>query len=83
MRDGGAEGPAEGRECPDCNEEMAVEDTGYVLLWSCENDDCGNFETYWRVYDWEIFAEVKHVQSAVGQAAAERLAGEYKDGALA
>lgn len=77
-----SENPDEKRDCPDCGVEMDCHDTGYVLLWECNADDCGNFEGYWSVYDWEIYGQVKLVQSQVGQKAAERLAGEFKDGVL-
>lgn len=71
------------RRCPDCDVPMVRHDTGYVYLWNCETDDCGNFESYWRIYDFDTFARVKEVQREVGQQAAERLAAEFKDGVLA
>lgn len=71
------------RDCPDCSVSMEREDRAYVYYYTCENDDCGNADGFWRIYDFGIFAEVKHVQSEVGQAAAERVASEYDDGVLA
>lgn len=81
--DGGQVEECPERTCPACGVPMDCTDTGYVYLWDCENEACGNADGYWRIYDWDVFGQVKRVQEEVGQAAAERLAGEFKDGVLA
>ena len=70
------------RDCPDCGVEMDREDRSYVYMWNCNQDDCGNADAYWKIYDFETFGEVKQVQSEVGQSAAERLAAEFDSGVL-
>jgi uncharacterized Zn finger protein (UPF0148 family) len=70
------------KECPDCGEVMPREDRGYVYCWSCENQECGNVEGYWRIYNWDVFEQVKLVQERVGKDAAGRLAWEFDQGVL-
>jgi hypothetical protein len=71
------------RDCPTCGEPMARIDTGYAYLWECARDECPEADGWWHVYDWGAFSRVKEVQREVGQQAAERLAWEMKEGALA
>lgn len=75
--DGGRE-----RACPECEDSMACDDAGYVYVWTCNNDDCGNADGYWDIYDWYVFGRVKEAQRKVGLDAARRLATEFDDGAL-
>jgi len=59
---------------------MDKEDRGYVYLWNCSNEDCGNAEGYWHIYDAEKYHQILENQEDDGDSSSPVSRSEDQNG---